>query len=287
MSESEADSCLDQNGSQCISLKDIGSQSDLQSSQDSPILFNAYSVQNINHSNIDDLSLMTSKESVESRASKLIELIRSGALDAKQQVINLITENDSLKIKLRDLKYNFDQLKDSSNADKNGEEADFCIDAVPTEFNNTTTVTSRNDLGSAIDYHLIKGSGNVLSDNNPAKCDTEQENEKSSNCCFNCLGNHLISECKEPRDYKKINKNRRNFQARQPVASARYHVEDGQKYGHIQPGQPPSKNLMRALGIKDERYLPPYVYQMRKLGYPPAWLRHAQINRKYIRTKMN
>ena len=287
MSESEADSCLDQNGSQCISLKDIGSQSDLQSSQDSPQLFNAYSVQNINHSNIDDLSSMTSKESVESRASKLIELIRSGALDAKQQIINLITENDSLKIKLRDLKYNFNQLKDSSNADTNGEEADFCIDAVPTEFNNTTTETSRNDLGSAIDYHLIKGSGNVLSDNNPTKCDTDQENEKSSNCCFNCLGNHLISECKEPRDYKKINKNRRNFQARQPVSSARYHIEDGQKYGHIQPGQPPSKNLMRALGIKDERYLPPYVYQMRKLGYPPAWLRHAQINRKYISIKMN
>jgi len=192
--------------------------------------------------------------------------------------INLLTENDSLKIKLRDLKYNFDQLKESINADTNGEEAEFCIDAVPTEFNNTTTVNSSNDLGSAIDYHLIKGSENVLSDNKPINCDTDQENEKSSNCCFNCLGNHLISECKEPRDYKKINKNRRNFQARQPVASARYHVEDGQKYGHIQPGQPPSKNLMRALGIKDERYLPPYIYQMRKLGYPPAWLRHAQIN---------
>ena len=90
----------------------------------------------------------------------------------------------------------------------------------------------------------------------------------------------MMTECKEPKDYKAINKNRRSFQSRQVATSARYHVEE-QKFSHIEPGQAPSRALRKAIGLRDDRYLPPYIYQMRKLGYPPAWLKYAQINRKY------
>ena len=137
-------------------------------------------------------------------------------------------------------------------------------------------------METSINYEAINGSEKLLLSG--SKSENVPKNGKSSftNSCFNCLGNHIISECKEPKDYKRINKNRRSFQSRQGVTSARYHVEEGQKFAHIQPGQCPSKSLLKALGLKDERYLPPYIYQMRKLGYPPAWLKYAQINRKYL-----
>lgn len=45
-------------------------------------------------------------------------------------------------------------------------------------------------------------------------------------------------------------------------------------YGHLVPGKI-SENLRKALGLR--RYdLPPYVYRMRVLGYPPGWIKEAE-----------
>ncbi len=37
-----------------------------------------------------------------------------------------------------------------------------------------------------------------------------------------------------------------------------------------------SKSLREALGL-DERQVPPYIFQMRTLGYPPGYLKQAEV----------
>ncbi len=100
--------------------------------------------------------------------------------------------------------------------------------------------------------------------------------------CFNCLGDHMIAECKEPRDPRAIARNKRAFQqanAGSVKAAPRYHLDEVQKFNHIRPGLPSTK-LRRALGLRSNQ-LPSYVYRMRVVGYPPGWLKEAEI--KYVR----
>lgn len=51
-------------------------------------------------------------------------------------------------------------------------------------------------------------------------------------------------------------------------------MEEEQKYGHLTPGKI-SSALKKALGIRRNE-LPPYIYRMRRLGYPPGWLEEAK-----------
>lgn len=220
--------------------------------------------------------------SIESRVSEILELVQKGSLEElKNNITRLIKENEELKQKLNEINCNSRQLENNSFAANSGDEG-FCIDATPTQLDvSLPETTSGLENGNSINYEVINADQKLLS---ASKLVEDPKDEKASsasgNCCFNCMGDHMISDCKEPKDYRRINKNRKSFQSRQPVTSARYHVEE-QKFGHIQPGQAPSKALRKALGLRDDRYLPPYIYQMRKLGYPPAWLKYAQINRKY------
>lgn len=45
-------------------------------------------------------------------------------------------------------------------------------------------------------------------------------------------------------------------------------------YGHLSPGKI-SEKLRRALGLH-KNDLPPYIYRMRVLGYPPGWIKEAE-----------
>ena len=224
-----------------------------------------------------------SSQSIEGRAAQLMELVTRGSINELQsKIIGLLRENDELKMKLR-------QMQSESEKPQNNASCipveEFCIDSAPSEFDHNLPDTSMGpEIRNTINYDVINNGEKLsLAQSNSTEQASQTKTGKSSsaNSCFNCLGSHLISECKEQRDYKRINKNRRSFQSRQGLTSARYHVDEGQKFGHIQPGQCPSNSLLKALGMKDNRYLPPYIYQMRKLGYPPAWLKYAQINRKY------
>ena len=59
-------------------------------------------------------------------------------------------------------------------------------------------------------------------------------------------------------------------------SSGRYHQnENSNKYAHIVPVSI-SDQLRKILGLS-ENDLPPYIYRLRKHGYPKAWLRHASI----------
>ena len=77
--------------------------------------------------------------------------------------------------------------------------------------------------------------------------------------CFNCLGNHSLRDCDQPKNYAAINKNRKDYNFKRGPTSLRYHLEDDQKYGHFRPGQI-SPNLRKALGLK-ENELPRHIYR--------------------------
>ena len=102
---------------------------------------------------------------------------------------------------------------------------------------------------------------------------------KSRSCCFNC-GNpgHSLQDCTETHDMQRINANRREFLNKfaSPVNSkTRYHFDDSamKRFGRFKPGVI-SDELREALGI-NEQDLPPYIYRMRHLGYPPGYLPKA------------
>ena len=120
-------------------------------------------------------------------------------------------------------------------------------------------------------------SSQALSNQAPDDGEQEKNSLRIANCCFNCRGDHMINDCPEPKDPRRIAQNRREFKANCPPSQSRYHIDENQRFGHLKPGLP-SKRLSKALGLRDERYLPSYIYKMRELGYPPAWLRHAKIN---------
>lgn len=98
--------------------------------------------------------------------------------------------------------------------------------------------------------------------------------------CFNCLGNHNLRDCKEPRNQNNINKNKKEFVSKQSNKNLRYHQDIDQKFGHIVPGSI-SRSLRKALGLKDNE-LPRHIYGMRVLGYPPGWLEEARLQHSGI-----
>lgn len=61
---------------------------------------------------------------------------------------------------------------------------------------------------------------------------------------------------------------------------SRYHTDDEQKYAHLKPGEI-SGELKKALGLCPNE-LPPYIYRMRRCGYPPGWIEDAQVTHSNI-----
>lgn len=94
--------------------------------------------------------------------------------------------------------------------------------------------------------------------------------------CFNCDGDHNMNDCPEPKDQAKINKNRAEFSANKANNSPAYQqggendIED--RFKDYKAGEI-SETLAEALDISLTRQLPPYIYRMRRLGYPPAYFK--------------
>ncbi|KAL7641863.1 UNVERIFIED_CONTAM: hypothetical protein RMT77_007737 [Armadillidium vulgare] len=97
--------------------------------------------------------------------------------------------------------------------------------------------------------------------------------------CFNCLGDHNISECKERKNPGNIARNRIKILGKRN-SNVRYHEDGENKYGHFMPGKV-SKHLREALRLKDFE-APDFIYRMRILGYPPGWLKEAEVKRSSV-----
>lgn len=94
--------------------------------------------------------------------------------------------------------------------------------------------------------------------------------------CFNCGGDHTLRECPERKDMKKIQRARQEFQESMSSSKKqRYILDERDVTEKFKAGQI-SDNLKEALGIQDKQ-LPPFLYQMRILGYPPGWLKEAEV----------
>ncbi|KAK3609011.1 hypothetical protein CHS0354_019825 [Potamilus streckersoni] len=114
------------------------------------------------------------------------------------------------------------------------------------------------------------------------KIKREEAKERPKACCWNCGREHMLADCKEPRDQSKINESRMKHMADQAARSSgkpsskRYHLEADvdPRFEKFKPGFL-SKELRQALGLSEEK-LPIYIYRMRAMGYPPGWLEEAQ-----------
>ncbi|XP_046569788.1 LOW QUALITY PROTEIN: zinc finger CCHC domain-containing protein 8-like [Haliotis rubra] len=103
--------------------------------------------------------------------------------------------------------------------------------------------------------------------------------------CFNCGGEHMMSECQAPKDYNRIKAKRREFMDKNSplygsqenevcILSSNKVVQD--RFSQFKPGVL-SKELREAMGL-GPRQLPLHIYRMRMLGYPPGWLKEAEVD---------
>ncbi|CAN7992003.1 unnamed protein product, partial [Ixodes hexagonus] len=92
--------------------------------------------------------------------------------------------------------------------------------------------------------------------------------------CFNCGGNHHVSDCTKEIDAARISRKRKEM-ARNAVSKKMRYFEYEMMNKRYQPGKY-SKELRNALNLHPQE-LPPFVYRMRVLGYPPGWLKDAEI----------
>ncbi|GFU26795.1 zinc finger CCHC domain-containing protein 8 [Nephila pilipes] len=88
--------------------------------------------------------------------------------------------------------------------------------------------------------------------------------------CFNCLGCHHMKDCPEKIDRLKVAANKKDLLMEN---TARYHEEE--RKNSVKPGTL-SFTARQALGLKDNQ-LPPYIYKMRVIGYPPGWMDDALL----------
>ncbi|KFP72707.1 Zinc finger CCHC domain-containing protein 8, partial [Acanthisitta chloris] len=99
--------------------------------------------------------------------------------------------------------------------------------------------------------------------------------------CFNCGSeDHQMKDCPQPRNAARISEKRKEFLEACGDSSQnfqqRYHAEEvEERFGKFKPGVI-SGVLQDALGVTD-RSLPPFIYRMRQLGYPPGWLKEAEM----------
>ncbi|XP_030073402.1 zinc finger CCHC domain-containing protein 8 isoform X2 [Microcaecilia unicolor] len=100
--------------------------------------------------------------------------------------------------------------------------------------------------------------------------------------CFNCGSEeHQLRDCPQPRDLVRISGKRKEFmelcgEAGNQNYQQRYHAEEvEERFGRFKPGII-SEELQDALGLS-ENNLPPFIYRMRQLGYPPGWLKEAEL----------
>ena len=175
----------------------------------------------------------------------------------RQKLLDLVTEVRTLKERVTELELQGNE--------------DFCIETCPMD-----VIDLEDQKSSSIEYNK-ESDHQVLSVSKTTE-DAIPKTKVPGNKCWNCDSEgHSLRECKEKRNPVKININRQLHAKNSPkLSNTRYHVDEPQRFGHLKPGLP-SKKLRKALGLHDDQ-IPAYIYKMRSLGYPPGWLKEAEIN---------
>ncbi|XP_037338038.2 zinc finger CCHC domain-containing protein 8 [Pungitius pungitius] len=109
--------------------------------------------------------------------------------------------------------------------------------------------------------------------------EVEMKDRRPKSMCFNCgLSGHQLRDCPKPKDMAVINERRKEFNQNSNQAmqsNQRYHADEvEERFAKYKPGIM-SEELLRAMGL-DSNTLPPLIYRMRQLGYPPGWLKEAE-----------
>ncbi|XP_068994823.1 zinc finger CCHC domain-containing protein 8 [Embiotoca jacksoni] len=108
----------------------------------------------------------------------------------------------------------------------------------------------------------------------------EMKDKRPKSMCFNCgSSSHQMRDCPKPKDMAAINERRKEFNQNSNQAmqsNQRYHADEvEERFSKYKPGVM-SEELLAALGINGNT-LPPLIYRMRQLGYPPGWLKEAEM----------
>ncbi|KAM7416691.1 hypothetical protein PAMA_018651 [Pampus argenteus] len=108
----------------------------------------------------------------------------------------------------------------------------------------------------------------------------EMKDKRPKSMCFNCASSsHQLRDCPNPKDMAAINERRKEFNQNSNQAmqsNQRYHADEvEERFSKYKPGIM-RQELLSALGI-DGNTLPPLIYRMRQLGYPPGWLKEAEM----------
>ncbi|KAL3206560.1 hypothetical protein MRX96_010629 [Rhipicephalus microplus] len=99
--------------------------------------------------------------------------------------------------------------------------------------------------------------------------------------CFNCGGKHFVNACTEKIDKARIAQRRKEMSKEREVAPKMRYFEYGMLAQRFQPGKY-SQELREALNLGPQA-LPPFIYRMRVLGYPPGWLEYAKVEKSGIK----
>lgn len=90
-----------------------------------------------------------------------------------------------------------------------------------------------------------------------------------------------MKDCSMPRNAARISEKRKAYldacgETNNQNFQQRYHADEvEERFGRFKPGVI-SEELQDALGVTDKN-LPPFIYRMRQLGYPPGWLKEAEL----------
>ncbi|GMT19491.1 hypothetical protein PFISCL1PPCAC_10788, partial [Pristionchus fissidentatus] len=118
----------------------------------------------------------------------------------------------------------------------------------------------------------------TLNDETSKPAEAKKKDNRRKQQCFNCMGDHNMTSCPEPKDFRRIRQNRDAFNDAKSK-DARYTESSSNDSGEFKPGRL-SDRLQRALGIGPND-IPEWVYRMRKMGfvkgYPPGYLKRAVV----------
>ncbi|EFO84834.1 hypothetical protein CRE_03943 [Caenorhabditis remanei] len=149
------------------------------------------------------------------------------------------------------------------------------------EHSNTPDGTSKTAEGESTPSEWMKQMRKRMLE--PADAVTGESPEpkrRRVNLCFNCRGEHSISQCPEPKDFQAIRKNKQEFlNDKQQSAGngGRISKITSEKEEKFKPGRL-SQKLRDALNLGPDD-IPEWVYRMRRMGfhrgYPPGYLRKS------------